>query len=282
MGLKYKASNISLLGSFNLFNGAFRLVRCIWFSILIHMYIRDMVILNMVEYNKISVNQFILNCSLFVFKSQKGQAVTMSCEHESELRVHTNSYRTTLRICSLSLYQSWLASGSLWTLILVTKSSIASLLPTCPHCVICKSNILFLNSLALQSVAHYRRIKSQCECYRWYQGAMEMMMMIIMIITKSLVKIWIHCVEMLHGLASWFNMVHRPYVNRKLRVSEPHGCFVFAFVDIWTPSICHVAAPSSMLYLYQKWKGILGGDMLLPWEPEDIFHILTYWDCRSN
>lgn len=58
MGLKYKASNISRLGSFN---GAFRLVRFIWFPLLIYMYIRGIVvILNMFEYNEISVNQLIL------------------------------------------------------------------------------------------------------------------------------------------------------------------------------------------------------------------------------
>lgn len=59
------------------------------------MYIRNIVvILNMVEHNKI-INPLIWTGLLFVFKSQTGQAVTKSCEHESESRVHRNSYWTT-------------------------------------------------------------------------------------------------------------------------------------------------------------------------------------------
>lgn len=97
----------------------------------------------MVEYNKIIISSFWQdNCSVYVQTTERARQLLWTVS-KKEGRVHKNSYRTTLRIYSLSLYKSWLASGSLWTLILVIKSSIASLLPTCHHCVICKSNILF-------------------------------------------------------------------------------------------------------------------------------------------
>lgn len=107
----------------------------------------------------------------------------------------------------------------------------------------------FWSGLAWWSVAHYRSIMSQSAISDIRELRRRRGMM-----TNRLVNIWIHCVKMLQSLVSWFTTVHRPCINWRLWVSEPHGCFVCAFVYICTPSIYHFTAASSMLYLYQIWK----------------------------
>lgn len=177
------------------------------------------------------------------------------------------------------MYQSWLASGSLWTLILVIKSSIASLLPTCPHCVICKSNILFkavwhcgllhiteVSCLKVSAIRELRRSRR---------------MVVVMKITNRLGNIWIHCVKRLQSLVAWFPTVCKPCISWRLWVSEPHGCFVCASVYICTPSICHISAASSMLCLWNT-KGVRGGIWRFPESHNCLFYILVYRDCGSN
>lgn len=126
----------------------------------------------------------------------------------------------------------------------------------------------FWSSLAQRSVAHYRSIMFQSDIRELPRRRMR---------TNRLVNIWIHCVKMLQSLASLFTTVHRPCISWRLWVSEPHGYFVYLSTFVLHSFVYQFSAVS-----VSNMKSIQGGICCFPESHKDLFHILMYWDCKSN